>query len=119
MVEEAISANGFKIVSSKIDSESVDELKQVSDSLRQKLGSGVGVLSSIINDKASFVCVVTDDLINSKKLSAGDIVKKVAAVANGTGGGRPHLAIAGGKDIKKISKALEKVPEIVTQLIKK
>jgi alanyl-tRNA synthetase len=91
----------------------------VSDVLRAKLGSGVGVLGSVINDKISFVCVVTDDLIASQKLHAGEIVKKVAAIAEGSGGGRPHMALAGGKNISKLDQALAKVPQIVMEFVKK
>jgi len=119
LVNSAQSLDGFKIVTSQMASKTVDELKQISDTLRAKIGSGVGVLSSVINDKASFVCVVTDDLISGKNLKAGDIIKQVAAIADGSGGGRPHMALAGGKNINKIEQALEKVPEIVSAIINK
>ena len=119
LVNSAQSLDGFKIVTSQMASKTVDELKQISDTLRAKIGSGVGVLSSVINDKASFVCVVTDDLISAKNLKAGDIIKQVAAIADGSGGGRPHMALAGGKNINKIEQALEKVPEIVAAIINK
>ncbi|MFQ5605940.1 MAG: alanine--tRNA ligase [bacterium] len=119
LVNNARSFDGFKIVASQVASETVDELKQISDTLRAKIGSGVGVLGSVINEKAAFVCVVTDDLISGKNLKAGDIVKEVAVVADGSGGGRPHMALAGGKNIQKIGQALEKVPEIVAYLIKR
>ncbi len=118
LIENAQLLNGFKVVSSKIQIEDVEELKQVSDVLRAKLGSGVGVLGSVINGKVSFVCVVTDDLIASQKLHAGEIVKKVAAIAEGSGGGRPHMALAGGKNISKLDQALAKVPEIISELVK-
>jgi len=118
LVDQAQECNGFKLVAVQIESENVDELKQVSDTLRLKLGSGVGVLASIINEKATFVCVVTDDLIKSQNLKAGDIVKQVAAIAQGSGGGRPHLALAGAKDISKIGAALGQVNEIVSGLLR-
>ncbi|MFQ5632827.1 MAG: alanine--tRNA ligase, partial [bacterium] len=74
IVEKAQSLKGFKVVATQISSDSVDELKQISDTLRAKIGSGIGVIGSVINDKASFVCVVTDDLISGKNLKASDIV---------------------------------------------
>ncbi|MFQ5770953.1 MAG: alanine--tRNA ligase, partial [bacterium] len=119
LIAEAQKVNGFKIVTSHIDFENVEELKQVSDLLRAKIGSGVGVLGAVINNKASFVCVVTDDLIKNKDLRAGDIVKQVAVVAEGSGGGRAHMALAGGKNIGKIDQALAKVPEIIRKIAKK
>jgi len=119
LVEKAAQVNGIKVVSSKIEIGDVEELKQVSDVLRAKLGSGVGVLGAVIDDKVSFVCVVTDDLISDKKLNAGDIVKKVAAIAEGSGGGKPHMALAGGKNISKLDEALAKAPEIILNFVKK
>ncbi|MCG8608415.1 alanine--tRNA ligase, partial [bacterium] len=119
LVEQAHTVNGFKLVASKMSFQEVDELKQVADALRTRLGSGVGVLGSAINDKASFVCVVTDDLISGQALKAGDIVKQVAIVADGSGGGRPHMALAGARDVNKIDQALAKVPEIVQHLMQK
>jgi alanyl-tRNA synthetase len=56
---------------------------------------------------------VTDDLIKDKKFHAGEIVKRVAAVAGGSGGGRPHLALAGARDAGKIAVALEEAEEII------
>ncbi|MFQ5636985.1 MAG: alanine--tRNA ligase [bacterium] len=119
LIEGALSLNGIKIVSSKIQTESVDELKQVSDNLRDKIGSGVGVLGSVIDHKVSLVCVVTDDLIKERALKAGDIVKKVAEITDGSGGGRPHMALAGGRNVAKLDHALANVRHIVQELVKK
>ena len=60
---------------------------------------------------------MTDDLIQDKKLRAGDIVKQVAAIAGGSGGGKPHMALAGGKDTDKIDAALKEVPGIVQGMV--
>jgi len=62
------------------------------------------------------VCVVTDDLIKDKKLMAGKIVGEVAKLVGGGGGGKPHMATAGGKDIDKIDEALAKFNEIISAL---
>ena len=109
---------GFRVVSAKVEVADAEELKSMGDTLREKLGSGVGVLAAVVDDKITFACVVTDDLIRDKKLRAGDIVKKVAEITGGSGGGRPHLALAGGKEISRLSEALKKVPEIVAALVK-
>jgi len=58
---------------------------------------------------------VTKDLIEKKKLKAGEIIKKVAELAGGSGGGSPHMALAGAKDITRLQLALSKVEEIVAQ----
>ncbi|MHB9029133.1 MAG: DHHA1 domain-containing protein, partial [Candidatus Latescibacterota bacterium] len=114
----AVEVNGFKVASGRVDAENVEELKSMADAVREKMGSGVGVLGAEIDGKASIVVVVTDDLIAKQSLKAGDIVKRVAAVVGGSGGGRPHLAMAGGKDAAKLDEALAAVPGLVGELIK-
>lgn len=106
---------GINIYKGKVHADDMDELKTLGDELRIKMKSGVGILISQIEDKVGIVAVVSDDLIKNKKLSAGKIVGELAKLVGGGGGGRPHLATAGGKDIKAIPKALAKVEEIVSQ----
>lgn len=110
--------NDVKIYKGKVHVENMDELKSLGDELRNKMGSGVGILISQIADKVGIVAVVSDDLIKKKNLSAGKIVGELAKLVGGGGGGRPHLATAGGKDITAITKALAKVEEIVYQQTK-
>ena len=98
--------------------DNIDELKIMADNIRAKIGSGIGVLGAEIDGKVSIVATVTDDLIENHSLKAGDIVKKIALLIGGSGGGRPHLAMAGGKDASKLDTALQSVPEIVEQFIK-
>ncbi len=104
---------GIKIYKAEIIAENNDELKSLGDELREKIKGSVGVLFSVIDNKVAIVCVVSDDLIKEKKLSAGKIVGELAKIVGGGGGGRPHLATAGGKDISKIKSALNKTEEIV------
>jgi len=92
-------------------------LKELGDVLREKLKSGVGLLASKIEDKVQFVCVVTDNLIKEKKLSAGKIVGEVAKVVGGGGGGRPHLATAGGKEVSKLDEALIQFEKIIQKFV--
>jgi alanyl-tRNA synthetase len=113
LVARAREIDGFKVVAEQVETNSVDDLKTFGDVLRDKLKSGVGVLGAVINDKANFICIVTKDLVDHKNLKAGDIVKEVALYANGGGGGAPHMALAGGKDVDKIALALSKVSEII------
>ncbi|MDI6803606.1 MAG: alanine--tRNA ligase [Bacteroidota bacterium] len=117
LIAGGVAFDDFKIVSSKIEASSMDELKNIGDTLRAKLTSGVGVLGTVIDEKVALVCVVTDDLIKNKKLQAGIIVGEIAKIAGGSGGGRPHLATAGGKDVNKLDEALEKTVDIVKAMI--
>ena len=97
--------NGIRVVSSEINLPEGVELKDVADTLREKMQSGVGVLATVKNENVTFVCVVTDDLV--KKYHAGTIVKEIAKIAGGSGGGRPHLATAGAKDTSRVNEALK------------
>ncbi|MFI5252831.1 MAG: alanine--tRNA ligase [Bacteroidota bacterium] len=108
-----IEVNGFSVVAARIDVRDIEELKNIGDTLRSKIGSGIGVLAAVIDDKVSLVCVVTDDLIKEKKLQAGKIVGELAKRVGGGGGGKPHLATAGGKDVAKLDDALKAAPEII------
>ena len=92
----------------------MDALKSLGDDLRNRLRTGVGVLGAEIDDKAALVCVVTDDL--TKRYSAGKIVGAVAKLVGGGGGGKPHLATAGGRDIEKLDEALAAVPSLLDQI---
>lgn len=111
--------DGFAIASGIIDVDNIDQLKQLGDILREKLKNGVGVLASQFENKVSLVCVVTDNLIKEKKLNAGKIVGELAKIVGGGGGGRPHLATAGGKEISKINEALALLEKIVKSFLEK
>jgi alanyl-tRNA synthetase len=104
---------GIEIFKGKVHADSMDELKSFGDEMRNKIKSGVGVLIAQIEDKVGMVAVVSDDLIKSKKLNSGKIVGDLAKIVGGGGGGRPHLATAGGKDVSQIANALSKVEKIV------
>ena len=106
--------NGINLYKGRIEVSGMDELKSMGDDLRNKMKSGVGLLIAQVEDKAQMVCVVTDDLVKDKKIMAGKIVGNVAKILGGGGGGKPHMATAGGKDVSKIDEALEKFPTFFT-----
>lgn len=106
--------NSIHIFKGKVEASNMDELKSMGDELRNKMKTNaVGMLISVIEDKVGIVCVVSDDLIKDKKFSAGKIVGSIAKILGGGGGGRPHLATAGGKDISKIDEALEQFDQLI------
>jgi alanyl-tRNA synthetase len=119
IVANAVVIGNKKIVSGRISVVNNEELKKVGDALRAKLTSGVGVLGAVIDGKVALVCVVTDDLLKDKKLHAGTIVGEVAKRLGGGGGGRPHLATAGGRDISRLDEVLSGVPAIIEGMINK
>ena len=92
------------------------ELRNLADTLRQKLGTGVVVLGMESGGKATLLAAVTDDLVD--RVNAGAVVRELAPVVGGRGGGRPNLAQAGGPDAAKIDDALAAAPEVVERLVK-
>ena len=117
IVKKAKFVENVAVVAAEVSVSDIDELKNMADELRDRLGSGVGLLGTVIENKLSFACVVTKDLIDHKKLNAGNIVREVAKIAGGGGGGRPHMALAGGKDVSKIGLALSNVVDIVKNVM--
>jgi alanyl-tRNA synthetase len=109
--------NGSILVTAQVPAASMEELKSLGDALRAKLQSGVGVLGAVIDGKPALVCIVTDDLIKGKGVQAGRIVGEVAGQLGGGGGGRPHLATAGGKDAGRLPGALRSVEGIVRTMM--
>jgi alanyl-tRNA synthetase len=119
LIISAVSIDTIKLVAAKVSVASNDELKDLGDSLRAKLGSGVGLLAAVLEDKVQLVCVVTDDLVTAKKIEAGKIVGSIAKIVGGGGGGRPHMATAGGKDVSKLDEALAQTKSVVESLLRK
>jgi len=115
---EPVEVNGIRVAAGRSEAADVEELKAHADSVRARIGSGVGVLGAEIDGKVSIVTVVTDDLVAGHSLKAGDVVKRIAAIIGGSGGGRPHMAMAGGKDVSKLDEALAAVPGIVSTLMR-
>ena len=112
LVKNAITVADFMVAAAEVQPADMDAFRSMADRLRDALGRGVGVLGADLNGKASLIAVVTDDLVR-RGIQAGGIVKEVAKVVGGSGGGRPHMAQAGGRDPAKLGEALALVPEIV------
>jgi alanyl-tRNA synthetase len=110
---QAIGANGSRLVASVVRAGDVKELQTLGDAVREKLGSGVGVLAASFEDgKNTLIVVVTDDL-RDKGVRADVLIKDIAAAAGGRGGGKPHMAQAGIPDASKFDDALARAPELV------
>lgn len=113
ILKNPVQLGKIKIYKGEVFAENMDELKLFGDELRNKTRESVGVLISKMEDKVGIVCTVSDDLLKNTKLNAGKIVGDLAKLVGGGGGGRPHLATAGGRDISKIPVALNEVEKIV------
>ena len=118
LILNADKESGFDILPVRIDMESMDEFKESGEELRKKLKNGVGLIASVMNDKINIVCSVSDNLIKEKGLNAGKIISAVAKELGGGGGGKPHLASAGAKDISSLDRVLKEFPDLIKSLIK-
>ncbi len=113
--DEPIDVNGIRLVTKRVSGLEKSALRGISDSLRDRVGSGVVVLASENDGKVSLVVSVTKDL--TTKIQAGRIVKELAPIVGGGGGGRPDFAEAGGKDPSKIDELLAKAPEVLRAML--
>ncbi|HEU4962743.1 MAG TPA: alanine--tRNA ligase [Bacilli bacterium] len=117
LVNQLRDVQGVPFLAANLEGTDMDGLRAIAEDLKGRLDSGVIVLGTAqAADKVSLVVAVTKDL-NSKGLQAGKIVKEVAAITGGGGGGRPELAQAGGKDASKLQEALDKAADIVGGMI--
>jgi alanyl-tRNA synthetase len=111
-LNKTININDIPLLACRVEAADMDSLRNMADMFREKLNSGIVVLGAVMDDKVNFVATVTKDLL-SKRIHAGNIIKEVAKIAGGGGGGRPDMAQAGGKDIDKLEQALANVKQIV------
>ena len=102
---------GIKVVRMRQDGLNTDELRILADNVRDRLKSGIIVVSSVTDSQAAIVCMVTKDLTD--RYNAGEIVKNISKIAGGRGGGKPDMAQGGTKDIAKLDEALESVYDII------
>ena len=111
VIQRSESLNGFNVLFMEVNN--VDgNLKEYAETLRNKLEDSIVFLTSNVNDKLTFVCACSKKAVNAG-IKAGDLVKKAAEVTNGKGGGRPDIAQAGGKDLDKVTEAINLVKEII------
>ncbi len=118
LLKEAKIVNDIKIISSQFKEATSEELRSMVDVLGKKVNKGVIVLGSDVGEKAFLVARVTENLIK-EGFHAGNIIKEVAGIVGGSGGGRPDYAQAGGKNTARLSDALLKVPQIVVSHAKR
>ncbi len=117
VLSKAIDVNGVKVVKARFDQLDMEALRNTGDTIRNKLGSGLVVLGSGYEGKVSFVVMATKDVV-SKGIHSGNIIREVAKIAGGGGGGRPDMAQAGGKDISKLDEALDYSVKVVEAQLK-
>ncbi|HEV8486033.1 MAG TPA: alanine--tRNA ligase [Blastocatellia bacterium] len=113
--ENAREIGGLRVLAERVTDLDPNSMRQLADTLAQKLKSGVVVLGQVSDGKASLVARVTDDL--TKRLNAGQIIREVSAIIGGKGGGRADMATGGGSQPEKLDQALEASYEIVARIV--
>ena len=112
LVSKIKEIDGVKVLYSKVQASDMNNLRNMADDLKQKIGSGIVLLGSVNDDKVNLIAGVTADLIE-KGYHAGKLIKEVATRCGGGGGGRADMAQAGGKDKEKLDSALAFVEDWV------
>jgi len=115
LLQQVREVKGVKFLAAEVSGFDRDSLRQLVDSLRQKLGSGVVVLATVEDGKVALITGVTKDLTD--RLHAGKIVQELAKMVGGSGGGRPDLAEAGGKDTSAINSTIVRVHSLLDRLL--
>jgi alanyl-tRNA synthetase len=114
---QPIGTNGARLVIGTVSATDVKSLQAMGDVLREQLRSGVGLLAArLAEGKGALLAVVTDDL-RQRGVRADSIVRDVAAIAGGRGGGKPHMAQAGIPDATQIDLALAEAPRLIEALV--
>ncbi len=116
LLEKAENISGIKLVVAKIDGADSDTLRKMGDSLKDKEQNLVLVLAGVNENKAVLVCMATKEAV-SHGIHAGNIVREVAKVADGGGGGKPESAQAGAKDLTKLDEALTTAKSVVKRMV--
>ncbi len=114
--DKILEVSGIKLLATSVADVDMNGLRDLGDQLKDKLGEGVVVLASAKEGKVSLLVMATDEA-QKKGAHAGKLIKELASVVGGGGGGRPNMAQAGGKDASKIPDAIAKAAEILKKQI--
>ncbi len=109
-----LTVEDVSLVAAQVEATTPDDLRDMSDIARQRLGSACIVLGAVLNDKPFLIVALTQNLV-ARGLHAGRIAQQLAHIIGGGGGGRPNMAQAGGNDSAKLAAALDTVPDVVAE----
>ena len=112
VMDQVVEVNGVKLLATAVEGVDMNGLRDLGDQLKEKLGQGVVVIASSVNDKVNLIAMATDDAM-AKGAHAGNLIKGIAG-----GGGRPNMAQAGGKNSAGIPDAIAKVSEVLAEQVK-
>ena len=117
VMDQVQDVKGVKVLAVRAAGVDMNGLRNLGDQLKEKLGEGVGVIASVLDGKVNLMAAVTDEA-QKKGAHAGNLIKAIAGLVGGGGGGRPNMAQAGGKNPEGVADALAKVAEVVSEQVK-
>ncbi|MSQ28669.1 MAG: alanine--tRNA ligase [Dehalococcoidia bacterium] len=107
LLSRSTEVEGVQVLAARVQAQNFEQMRELSDLLREKMASGVAVLGAIFDDRPNFLVAATKDAV-ARGVNAGNLVREAASVAGGGGGGRADMAQAGGKDRSKLDEALSR-----------
>jgi alanyl-tRNA synthetase len=117
LLDDVIYVDDIPVLAAEVDAPDADTLREMADWFRDKMQGGVIVLGTVVNGKPLLIAATTRDLVQTRNIHAGQLIKQVAKIVGGGGGGRPDMAQAGGKDAKKLNEALASVRDLVQTML--
>ncbi len=116
LLDQVQEVDGVALLAARVEAADAETLREMTDWFRDRRPSGVVVLGAVVDERPQLVAAVTPDLV-ARGVHAGELVKRVAQVVGGGGGGRPHLAQAGGRDASRLDEALAGAPTLVREML--
>jgi len=118
LLDNVVQIDGVPVLAARVEAADADTLREMADWFRDKMQGGVIVLGAVIDDKPLLIAATTKALVQERGIHAGNLVRDLARMVGGGGGGRPDMAQAGGRDPAKLVEALDKVPALVREMLK-
>ncbi|MBM3317613.1 MAG: alanine--tRNA ligase [Candidatus Eisenbacteria bacterium] len=110
---------GRRAVVGEVAADSVEALREIGDRVRRQLGSGGGLLAARIGGKTALLALATDDLVEAGALRADELLRAAAAVAGGSGGGKPHMALGGVRDPQRLGEVLDEARRLLSAALER
>jgi alanyl-tRNA synthetase len=117
LLDDVTYVDDVPVLAAEVDAPDADTLREMADWFRDKMQGGVIVLGTVVNDKPLLIAATTKALVQTRNIHAGHLIRQVAKIVGGGGGGRPDMAQAGGRDAEKLREALASVRGIVQTML--
>ena len=117
LLDNVTEVAGIPLLAARVDAPDADTLREMADWFRDKMQGGVIVLGTVIDEKPLLIAATTKELATSRGVHAGNLVRDLARMVGGGGGGRPDMAQAGGRDASKLADALATVPQLLKEMV--